>query len=105
MSDVTPEFVKYLLSWKFTDDGNRQNATFWLPIDVEPNSVMQDVLNIVELSASEYGYEYTLDNVDALQICPKCNKKAVKVTVNTYGDQVGDIVQVNCRACGFADVG
>lgn len=97
-------FFEYLLSWRFTDDGNRQNATFWLPASVEPESVMQDVLNIVELSASEYGYEYALDLADDLEVCPKCNKKTVKVTVTEHGDQVGDIVQVNCRACGFADV-
>ncbi|GAH62438.1 unnamed protein product, partial [marine sediment metagenome] len=93
------KFIKYLLSWKFSDDGNQQASFFWLPEGVDPDVVMSDIINIVELSASEYGYEYTLDKTEDLQICPKCNKKTVKVTVNTYEDQVGEIVQVNCRAC------
>lgn len=98
------DFVKYLLSWRFTDDGNRQSSIFWLPAGVEPNTAVADILNLVELSASEYGYEYKLDIADDLDICPQCNKKALNVHVDDWGDQVGNITYLNCRSCGFADV-
>ena len=55
-----PEFVKHTLRWKFTDEGEIQEASFFLPRGKEAETEVSDILNIVELSASEYGYEYYL---------------------------------------------
>jgi hypothetical protein len=57
-------FNHYQLTWKFTDDGNEQAADFWLPAASDPRDYMNDVFNIVELSASEYGYEYKLEKIE-----------------------------------------
>jgi hypothetical protein len=56
-------FIKYKLSWRFTDDGRLQEAIFYLPEGENPDvsAWMGDVINLVELSASEYGYEYELE--------------------------------------------
>lgn len=64
-------FTHYQLTWKFTDDGQDQVADFWLPgapshYDEEAiRKYMKDVLNLVELSASEYGYEYELKVIES----------------------------------------
>lgn len=60
------EFVKYRLTWKFTDDGDLQESAFYLPWGIEPSEYVGSILSVVELSASEYGYEYNLKIVE----CP-----------------------------------
>ena len=54
------EFVKYRLTWRFTDDGELQESEFYLPWGSEPSEYVGSILSVVELSASEYGYEYDL---------------------------------------------
>ena len=57
-------FTQYRLTWRFADEGVKQSSIFWLPKDKDPNQYISDILNIVELSASEYGYKYTLEIVN-----------------------------------------
>lgn len=59
----TSEMSKYLLTWYFTDDGVLQGATFYLPKGESPKEWIGDILNAVELSASENGYTYTLKEI------------------------------------------
>ncbi len=54
------EFVKYRLTWRFTDDGELQESSFYLPWGIEPSEYVGSLLSVVELSASEYGYKYDL---------------------------------------------
>jgi len=54
------KFVKYRITWKFTDDGTDQEAEFYLPEGADPHKEVGDFINLVELSASEYGYAYSL---------------------------------------------
>ena len=54
------EFVKYCLTWKFTDEGTEQSSEFFLPKGEDPHGRVGSILSVVELSASEYGYEYDL---------------------------------------------
>jgi len=54
------KFVKYRITWKFTDEGYPQEATFYLPDDKDPFEEVSALINLVELSASEYGYAYQL---------------------------------------------
>ena len=56
-------FVKYKLSWRFTDEGDLQVSYFWLPAGEAPEDYVGDILSIVELSAGEYGYAYELEVV------------------------------------------
>ena len=98
-------FTQYRLTWRFADEGVKQSSIFWLPKDKDPDQYISDILNVVELSASEYGYKYTLDVSDDLEVCPKCGQQTVKVEVQDCGDQVGDIVSVSCRVCDFSEVG
>lgn len=97
------KFVKYRLTWKFTDDGILQEAFFWLPEGAEPIEHIEDILNIVELSASEYGYEYILEVIDS-KACPKC-KGDLRIRTLDMGDQVGTMTQVICDSCDFGVVG
>lgn len=60
------DFVKYRLTWKFTDDGEPQESVFYLPWGIEPSEYVGSILSVVELSASEYGYKYDLTIVE----CP-----------------------------------
>jgi len=57
-------FTKYKLRWFFTDEGILQESIFWLPSGEEPKKYIQDILNIVELSADEYNYEYELTEIE-----------------------------------------
>jgi hypothetical protein len=62
--DLFPKgFALWRISWKFTDDGNPQQADFWLPEGDDPHQEVGDLINLVELSASEYGYEYELKKI------------------------------------------
>lgn len=54
------EFVKYCLTWKFTDEGTDQSSEFFLPKGEDPHGSVGSILSVVEMSASEYGYEYDL---------------------------------------------
>jgi len=63
------DFVKYRLTWRFTDDGDLQESFFWLPNGADPKEHVNDILNIVELSASEYGYEYDLSKIVRCSNC------------------------------------
>lgn len=53
-------FVKHTIIWKFTDEGDSQEAEFWLPAGVIAHKIVGSLINLVELSASEYGYAYDL---------------------------------------------
>lgn len=61
-------FTKYRLVWKFTNSGAKQESVFWLPDWETPEEHMKDLINLVELSASEYGFEYKLKAIDK-RIC------------------------------------
>jgi len=54
------EFVKYCLTWKFTNEGTEHTSEFFLPKGEDPHGRVGSILSVVELSASEYGYEYNL---------------------------------------------
>lgn len=54
------QFVKYRLTWKFTDEGEEHDSEFYLPKGEDPHGTVGSILSVVEMSASEYGYEYDL---------------------------------------------
>lgn len=54
------QFVKYCLTWKFTDEGTDHSSEFFLPKGECPQGRVGSILNVVELSASEYGYAFDL---------------------------------------------
>jgi hypothetical protein len=63
-------FVHWRISWRFADEGMLQVSDFFLPNGEEPNKHVEDLINIVELSASEYGYIYSLVEMKDGEVMP-----------------------------------
>jgi len=56
-------FTKWILTWEADSpdaESEHCEATFWLPEGEDPKDHVADILNLVELSASEHGYKYDL---------------------------------------------
>jgi len=73
------KFVKYRITWKFTDEGDDCRAEFYLPEGADPHKDVGALINLVELSASEYGYAYNLEVIAQVNIkTPKIMKEVIE---------------------------
>jgi len=103
------KFVKYRITWKFTDEGDDCAADFYLPEGADPHKEVGDLINLVELSASEYDYAYDLKVVTPT--CPKCGAYVDSKTqeLDYYDNMtesrvvVDTLVHLNCRECDWGD--
>jgi len=55
----TTQFVRCVVSWENND--GKQTADFVLPIDEDPHQHVGSLLNLVELDADDFGYDYDLE--------------------------------------------
>jgi len=61
------DFARWVLKWEADSpdaESEHCEATFWIPRGEDPKKYVADLLNLVELSADEHGYEYDLVQED-----------------------------------------